>query len=103
TTSTRSFGGLTGIALWDITDPTLYVVTVELRTEHGSDRISTRFGFRTAEFTPEGFLLNGKPLNLRGLNRHQAFPYVGYAAKRERGAAADRFGRCGGEHRAVGL
>ncbi|MBX5158790.1 glycoside hydrolase family 2 protein [Rhizobium sp. NZLR3b] len=77
-----SFGGLTGIALWDITDPTLYEVTVELRTEHGSDRLSTRFGFRTAEFTPEGFLLNGKPLKLRGLNRHQAFPYVGYAAGR---------------------
>ncbi|NEJ70647.1 glycoside hydrolase family 2 protein [Rhizobium phaseoli] len=77
-----SFGGLTGITLWDITDPTLYEVTVELRTEHGSDRISTRFGFRTAEFTPEGFLLNGKPLKLRGLNRHQSFPYVGYAAGR---------------------
>lgn len=77
-----SFGGLTGIALWDITDPTLYEVAVELRTEHGSDRVSARFGFRSAEFTPEGFLLNGKPLKLRGLNRHQAFPYVGYAAGR---------------------
>ncbi|MBY3598871.1 glycoside hydrolase family 2 protein [Rhizobium bangladeshense] len=80
--TTLSFGGLAGIALWDITDPTLYEVTVELRTEHGSDRLFTRFGFRTAEFTPEGFLLNGKPLKLRGLNRHQAFPYVGYAAGR---------------------
>ncbi|MBB4191387.1 beta-galactosidase [Rhizobium aethiopicum] len=80
--TTLSFGGLTGIVLWDITDPTLYEVTVEVRTEHGSDRLSTRFGFRTAEFTPEGFLLNGKPLKLRGLNRHQAFPYVGYAAGR---------------------
>ncbi|OWV81331.1 beta-D-galactosidase [Rhizobium sp. R634] len=77
-----SFGGLTGISLWDITDPTLYEVIVELRTEHGSDRVSTRFGFRTAEFTPEGFRLNGKPLKLRGLNRHQSFPYVGYAAGR---------------------
>ncbi|ARQ11813.1 beta-D-galactosidase [Rhizobium etli] len=80
--TTLSLGGLTGITLWDITNPTLYEVTVELRTEHGSDRLSTRFGFRTAEFTPEGFLLNGKPLKLRGLNRHQAFPYVGYAAGR---------------------
>ncbi|MBB3138545.1 beta-galactosidase [Rhizobium pisi] len=77
-----SFGGLIGITLWDISNPTLYEVTVELRTEHGSDRLSTQFGFRTAEFTPEGFLLNGRPLKLRGLNRHQAFPYVGYAAGR---------------------
>ncbi|MBX5047275.1 glycoside hydrolase family 2 protein [Rhizobium lentis] len=80
--ATLSFGGLAGITLWDITNPTLYEVNVELRTEHGSDRLSTRFGFRTAEFTPKGFLLNGKPLKLRGLNRHQAFPYVGYAAGR---------------------
>ncbi|PDT31535.1 beta-galactosidase [Rhizobium sp. L9] len=77
-----SFGGLTGIALWDIGNPALYEISVEIRTEHGSDRLSTRFGFRTAEFTPEGFRLNGKPLKLRGLNRHQAFPYVGYAAGR---------------------
>ncbi|WP_434711506.1 glycoside hydrolase family 2 protein [Rhizobium sp. YTUHZ045] len=77
-----SFGGLTGIALWDISNPALYEISVEIRTEHGSDRLSTRFGFRTAEFTPEGFRLNGKPLKLRGLNRHQAFPYVGYAAGR---------------------
>lgn len=77
-----SFGGLIGITLWDISNPTLYEITVELRTEHGSDRLSTQFGFRTAEFTPEGFLLNGRPLKLRGLNRHQAFPYVGYAAGR---------------------
>ncbi len=27
----------------------------------------------TAEFTAEGFLLNGRRLKLRGLNRHQAF------------------------------
>ncbi|ARM14025.1 MULTISPECIES: glycoside hydrolase family 2 protein [Rhizobium] len=77
-----SFGGLSGITLWDITDPTLYEVSVELRTEHGSDRVSSRFGFRTAEFTAQGFLLNGRPLKLRGLNRHQSFPYVGYAAGR---------------------
>ena len=42
----------------------------------------TRFGFRAAEFTPEGFRLNGRPLKLRGLNRHQSFPYAGYALGR---------------------
>ncbi|HEY9012868.1 MAG TPA: glycoside hydrolase family 2 TIM barrel-domain containing protein, partial [Devosia sp.] len=44
--------------------------------------LSTSFGFRTVEFTTEGFLLNGKPLKLRGLNRHQSFPYSGYALGR---------------------
>jgi beta-galactosidase len=79
---TLAFNDLAGISLWDIENPALYEVAVELKTNHGSDRVSTHFGFRSAEFTPEGFLLNGKPLKLRGLNRHQAFPYVGYAAGR---------------------
>jgi len=79
---TLSFNELTGISLWDIDNPALYEVTVELKTSHGSDRVSSHFGFRTAEFTTEGFFLNGRSLKLRGLNRHQAFPYVGYAAGR---------------------
>lgn len=79
---TLGFSDLTGIALWDIANPALYELTVDLKTSHGSDRLTSNFGFRTAEFTPEGFLLNGRPLKLRGLNRHQAYPYVGYAAGR---------------------
>jgi beta-galactosidase len=73
------FDGLSGIALWDIANPALYTLAVTLDTTHGQDEASFRFGFRTAEFTPEGFKLNGKALKLRGLNRHQSFPYVGYA------------------------
>jgi beta-galactosidase len=73
-----SFDGLSGIALWDISAPNLYTLELTL----GEDTLSTAFGFRTAEFTPEGFRLNGKPLKLRGLNRHQSFPYAGYALGR---------------------
>lgn len=36
-------------------------------------------GFAKPRFTPEGFKLNGKVIKLRGLNRHQTFPYVGAA------------------------
>ena len=76
------FDGLSGLALWELDSPQLYVMKVTADTEHGSDTVSTRFGFRTARFTPEGFLLNGRPLKIRGLNRHQSFPYVGYAMGR---------------------
>ncbi|SES44616.1 glycoside hydrolase family 2 TIM barrel-domain containing protein [Rhizobium sp. NFR03] len=80
--TTLTIDGLTGLALWDIDNPVLYTLTAELETAAGADALSSRFGFRTAEFTPDGFLLNGKPLKLRGLNRHQAWPYSGYAMGR---------------------
>src|SRR5258707_15799783 len=38
-----------------------------------------RIGFREARFTDHGFELNGSVVKLRGLNRHQTFPFVGQA------------------------
>ncbi len=70
--------GLTGIALWDIDGPNLYTVELAL----GGDAVTHAFGFRAAEFMPDGFRLNGRLLKLRGLNRHQSFPYCGYALGR---------------------
>lgn len=68
------------IELWDIDRPKLYQVLVGLaEREHVIDQYEARIGFREAKFTPEGFHLNGKHLKLRGLNRHQTFPYVGQA------------------------
>ena len=45
-----------------------------------TDREEVVFGFRTARFQADGFYLNGEKVFLRGLNRHQSFPYMGYAA-----------------------
>jgi len=70
---------LTGLALWELEHPHLYWMKVSLLSGQGADQVSTRFGFRTAKFTPLGFELNGKALKIRGLNRHQSYPYVGYA------------------------
>jgi len=78
-TVTFRFEGLGGLSLWDIDAPVLYTLDVALGD---ADALSTTFGFRTAEFTSEGFRLNGRPLKLRGLNRHQSFPYSGYALGR---------------------
>ncbi|MDE1996883.1 MAG: glycoside hydrolase family 2 protein, partial [Rhizobiaceae bacterium] len=79
---TLSFDNLSGVSLWDLDTPTLYQAHVALQSEHGTDELSANFGFRSAEFTAEGFILNGRKLKLRGLNRHQAFPYSGYAMGR---------------------
>lgn len=71
---------LEGIQLWDIDAPHLYHVQVEIvENDKVIDNYGTRVGFRSAEFTPKGFYLNGRRVKIRGLNRHQAFPYVGYA------------------------
>jgi beta-galactosidase len=72
------FDDLAGIALWDLDTPNLYSLEIAV----GDDSLTTAFGFRTAEFTAEGFRLNGRPLKLRGLNRHQSFPYAGYGLGR---------------------
>ena len=69
---------------WTPDEPNLYTCRVELLDSAGEtlDEQSVRFGFRTAEFYADGFYLNGERLFLRGLNRHQSYPYVGYAAPR---------------------
>ena len=61
--------------LWDINNPYLYTMKVIIPGE----TYEIRFGFKTQEFKEDGFYLNGKKLKLVGLNRHQAYAYVGYA------------------------
>jgi beta-galactosidase len=66
--------------LWDCDDPYLYTVDVKLRqNEQVIDGLKKRFGFREAIFKADGFYLNGKKMKLIGLNRHQSYPYIGYA------------------------
>ena len=43
------------------------------------DEVRQKFGIRSAEFKEDGFYLNGEKIKLLGLNRHQSYPYVGYA------------------------
>jgi beta-galactosidase len=77
---TVSLEKLQGIELWDLKSPRLYHVRVALQQGRVTlDRDTRRFGFREAVFTREGFHLNGKAIKLRGLDRHQTFPYVGQA------------------------
>ena len=68
------------IDLWDLDHPNLYTVHVQL-SENGTpiDEDTRTIGFREAVFTDQGFSLNGKIVKLRGLDRHQTFPWVGQA------------------------
>lgn len=79
------------IELWDIENPNLYDIRFRLFSNTNEiDEMSVRFGFRKAEFKDTGFYLNDKLIKLLGLNRHQSFPYVGYAMpKRAQAKDAD--------------
>ena len=71
---------VTEVEFWDTDHPVLYEVKTELIG--GGAVLETKlnkFGFRKAEFLIDGFYLNEKKIKLRGLNRHQSYPYVGYA------------------------
>jgi beta-galactosidase len=80
---TIPFEKLPPVRLWDIDHPHLYTVRVRLvRDGRVIDNDSRAFGFRSARFTEHGFELNGRIIKLRGLNRHQNFPFVGPAMPR---------------------
>jgi beta-galactosidase len=68
------------VVLWDLARPKLYSVHVRLLNgPRLVDENSRTIGFREARFTDHGFELNGKVVKLRGLDRHQTFPFVGQA------------------------
>lgn len=82
---------------WSAEAPYRYVLVAELKDKKGRllDCTSTYFGFRTVEIkdTPASedefglagryFYVNGKPVKLKGVNRHETNPTVGHAITRE--------------------
>lgn len=67
--------------LWDVDDPYLYTVNAAiLRRNETVDMVSVRCGVRSFSCDPQkGFILNGRPLPLRGVSRHQDMLYKGNA------------------------
>jgi len=78
------FGAMEGLkrpALWSPDSSALYTARVRIK-EKGTllDEDEARFGFRWFQFTADkGLFLNGHPLKLRGVNRHQDYPGLGNA------------------------
>ena len=71
---------INNVKCWDLGKPHLYSIECTLFvSEEKADKKCIAFGCRTAEFKADGFYLNGNKIKLMGLNRHQSFPYVGYA------------------------
>ncbi|MDR2304126.1 MAG: DUF4982 domain-containing protein [Treponema sp.] len=66
--------------LWSPETPVLYTALSSV-VENGVtvDQYETSFGVRTAAYTAEGLLLNGKPIPLKGTCIHQDFAGIGTA------------------------
>ena len=70
---------------WSADEPNLYNLIVEIYDEQGKvkDKRVIEFGFRQVEIkqTADGavFMVNGRPVKLRGVNRHDMHPLYGQA------------------------
>ena len=68
--------------LWDLDNPVLYKLCTTVTIGDKKEEYVNRFAFRDAKFTNKGFYLNNQKVKLVGLNRHQGYPYMGYAASK---------------------
>lgn len=64
---------LPNVRLWSDEDPYLYDMTIAC----GRERIFEQIGVRTATISNGLFLINGKPIKLKGVNRHDFNPHTG--------------------------
>ena len=68
------------VSLWDGDKPHLYIVIATLLVDGTPVHdYRVRIGLRDARFELNGFYLNGRRVQLFGLNRHEIYPYVGGA------------------------
>lgn len=74
------------IALWSAETPVLYTVTVTLQDSAGDtiEVIPLHTGFREVKVEDGQLLVNGKPVLLKGANRHEMDPDGGYVVSLER-------------------
>ncbi|MDR3710419.1 MAG: glycoside hydrolase family 2 TIM barrel-domain containing protein [Capsulimonadaceae bacterium] len=71
--------------LWTSETPNVYDALVELL--HGERVIEVRrlnAGFRRIELRDQQFVVNGRPMKIKGVNRHEFDPLTGYTLTRER-------------------
>ncbi len=68
--------------LWSVENPNMYSAEITLHSDGGEmDTYTQTFGIRTISFSPEkGFLLNGKPILLKGGCLHHDNGFLGAAA-----------------------
>lgn len=72
-------------SLWSAEDPKLYRLQLSLTDENNNvvEYIGNKIGFRSTEYKDGNFLVNGKAVLFKGVNRHEHDPKTGHVVSRE--------------------
>ena len=72
--------------LWSAESPSLYTLKLELKDLDGKtiERVTQQVGFRDIRIKGGQLLINGKPIKIRGVNRHEHDPYTARVMTEER-------------------
>jgi beta-galactosidase len=70
---------------WSAEEPNLYTLVLTLKDSRGRvlEVIPWRLGFRTSEIKDGQILVNGRPVMMKGVNRHEHDPDLGQVTTRE--------------------
>lgn len=73
------------VAAWSAEAPNLYTLVVTLTSPDGAvvEATACRVGFRRVELGDRELLINGKPVMIKGMNRHEHHPVRGKVVSRE--------------------
>ncbi len=76
---------LHGVAKWSAEDPNLYTLLLTLTDSKDNliEALSQKIGFRTSEVKNGQLLVNGKPILLKGVNRHEHDGIYGHVISKE--------------------
>ncbi len=71
--------------LWSAEKPNLYRLLLTLKTDGGEtlEVITSQIGFREVEIKDARLYLNGRPIYIKGVNRHENDPDYGHVVSRE--------------------
>ena len=72
--------------LWSVEHPNLYTLLLQLKNADGKtvENVTQQVGFRTIAIKGGQLLINGEPIKIRGVNRHEHDPYTARVMTEER-------------------
>lgn len=68
---------------WNCEYPNLYKLRLNLSSKAGTEVIERKIGFRKLEIAGNRLFLNGSPVKLHGINRHEVHPLTGRSLNME--------------------